>query len=666
MSGEDGNISSGSSRNEWLDEFEDFCSSDDVLSLDELKRLTKEISLDDLRESSFLHQVCMNEKVTLEIVNYLLHLYPRTIHRCMDIFEGNNANVAYPLTFACLNEECPNEVIQLLLQRASNIRCQLTLKCHMDFDWGNTDMHCDTFGGTPLHYYLSRNYKSVDLDIVKQLLVNREALLLSDVDSKCTPIHIIMHNKSIGDMFDVLQYLVESNPSSLLVKDRNEETPLHIACGKSYTTARTIELLLRVCPNSIHERELNSLLPLHCLCLSEEEEEETKMNDEVAIGMLKLLLEAHPDSVTQTHDDGDLPLHMAASNKSPGFCRILVDAYPESVRRQDEYGCLPFYNACREGRSDTVEYLFEQYPESLHVRNNDGWLPIHGAAHFLRENATEIIKFLLLHDPECLSKPVVYTHQIGNINNGSLPLHLICSASWGPNRSNVTLFLFDLYPDAILIRNEREQLPVDVLREELDALSINNETGRPLNEDKYQRLQCTIRFLQTQMIYARQAQDENAMRTVDRAGSLPLHNALYGNAPLGSIKLLVKGNPDAIRAPDGIGILPLNIACEVSTAGVVKYLAELVLDRLNACDVNRNYPLHHACRGGNCEVITYLLETPMSSASVSERNTIDELPIHLFCKFVNEHEYEEDEKDTEYTETMWRLLMAYPETVLNW
>jgi len=75
MSGEDGNSSSGSSRNEWLDEFEEFCSSDD-LSLDELKRLTKDISLDDLRDSSFLHRVCMNEKVTLEIVKYLLHLYP--------------------------------------------------------------------------------------------------------------------------------------------------------------------------------------------------------------------------------------------------------------------------------------------------------------------------------------------------------------------------------------------------------------------------------------------------------------------------------------------------------------------------------------------------------------------------------------------------------------
>ena len=124
-------------------------------------------------------------------------------------------------------------------------------------------------------------------------------------------------------------------------------------------------------------------------------------------------------------------------------------------------------------------------------------------------------------------------------------------------------------------------------------------------------------------------------------------------------------------------MLPLDIACEVSTVRVVKYLVELSPDRLSTRDVNKNYPLHHACRGGNCELIAYLLDRPMSSASVSERNTGGMLPIHLFCKFVNEQEQEEeeveddeedDEEDdnAEYTETIWRLLSAYPETVLNW
>jgi len=177
-------------------------------------------------------------------------------------------------------------------------------------------------------------------------------------------------------------------------------------------------------------------------------------------------------------------------------------------------------------------------------------------------------------------------------------------------------------------------------------------------------MQDLISYLYTQTSYARQAQDGNAMRTTDSKGSLPLHNAIRDGTPLGTIKLLIKGNPNAIDIPDDInGMLPLDIASEVGTVGIVKYLAELSLDRLNTCDMNNNYLLHHACRGGNCEVILYLLETPMSS--VSERNDDDMLPIHLFCKFVNEQEGEGDDKP-DYTETIWRLLTAYPETVMNW
>ena len=61
--------------------FEGFCSSDD-LSIDELKRMTEGISRDVLSNSSFLHRVCSNKNVTLEMVEYLLELYPQAINTC--------------------------------------------------------------------------------------------------------------------------------------------------------------------------------------------------------------------------------------------------------------------------------------------------------------------------------------------------------------------------------------------------------------------------------------------------------------------------------------------------------------------------------------------------------------------------------------------------------
>jgi len=168
-------------------------------------------------------------------------------------------------------------------------------------------------------------------------------------------------------------------------------------------------------------------------------------------------------------------------------------------------------------------------------------------------------------------------------------------------------------------------------------------------------------FLETQLAYAHKAQDIIAMHyTLDINGWLPLHHALCNNAPLGAIKLLVKGNPSALGRTDHQGMLPLHIACEFSTADSVQFLVELNDGCLDHCDLNTNYPLHYACRGGKCDIVKYLLEAHASS--VSERNGNNKLPIHLLCESGND---KVDHESAEYVETIWRLLLAYPMTVLN-
>jgi len=527
---------------------------------------------------------------------------------------------AYPLHLACWNVDCPNEVIQLLLERLGDSAAeQLTHMCYTKFDYGGTDIgEGNSFGGLPLHFYLSR-ISNVDLNTVKELVSSDNVLQSSDEDNlECTPIHILIHNEKLGDMFDVLQYLAETNPSSLRKTDIYNQSPLYVACEQSYINTKTIELLLRVCPDSIRQPNNIDWLPIHSLC-------EGGVDDEVAVDILRLLLEAHSDSTSvQGSCDGELPLHLAASNKAPAFCKLLVDAYPEAVK----------------------------WP------NNSGHLPFHCATKRRRNNGADIIKFLLLQDPECLSKPVVSDNRGNDYmqGNGALPLHLSCNDM--EQSRDISHLLFDLYPEAILIRNEQGQLPVDVIRQKLDDPDT-------VDDSEFQRGQELVSFLYTQMGYATKAQNKNAMRTRDCTGSLPLHQAIRSRAPLGSIKLLVKGNPNALNVPDGSGAHPLEIACQSSTVGIVKYLAERSDDgRLHTYDGDKNFQLHHACRGGNCEVISYLLERPMSSATVSERNVDDKLPIHLFCEFVKGRWCEGE--TPEYTETIWRLLTAYPETVLNW
>ena len=163
------------------------------------------------------------------------------------------------------------------------------------------------------------------------------------------------------------------------------------------------------------------------------------------------------------------------------------------------------------------------------------------------------------------------------------------------------------------------------------------------------------------------------MTTVDENGQLPLHRALRGNAPLGSIKLLVRGNRDALQVADRRGAYlgpvtvqvaddrlayPLHIACEFSSTKVVKYLVELAGDALNIVDANKDSPLHYACRGGNLCVIKYLLHANVPS--VSERNNDNKLAIHLLLEC---GENILDRESLVYVETVYQLLLANPEVV---
>eukprot|EP00984_Skeletonema_dohrnii_P034578 scaffold33595_cov95-Skeletonema_dohrnii-CCMP3373.AAC.3 len=169
-------------------------------------------------------------------------------------------------------------------------------------------------------------------------------------------------------------------------------------------------------------------------------------------------------------------------------------------------------------------------------------------------------------------------------------------------------------------------------------------------------------FINSQLVYARQARDHGMMTTPDEMGRLPLHRALQNNVRLGSIKLLVKGNPSAIRNFDQSGVIPLHLASRHhDSAAVIQYLVGLDTTTLDAVDREGNTALHYACRGAKYETITMLLET-YDAISVSRRNARKKLPIDLLW----ESNVVEDRDGIAYTESVFRLLKAYPEIVMDY
>ena len=151
------------------------------------------------------------------------------------------------------------------------------------------------------------------------------------------------------------------------------------------------------------------------------------------------------------------------------------------------------------------------------------------------------------------------------------------------------------------------------------------------------------------------------MTTPDENEQLPLHTALQNNVRLGSIKLLVKGNPSALRTFDNDIELPLHIACaRHDSTSVIQYLVGLGEITLGIVDRQGNTALHYACCGAKYDTIALLLEK-YGAISVSKRNAHKKLPIDLLW----ESNEVLDRESVEYTESVFRPLRIHPETVMN-
>eukprot|EP00986_Skeletonema_menzelii_P017518 scaffold20081_cov97-Skeletonema_menzelii.AAC.2 len=197
--------------------------------------------------------------------------------------------------------------------------------------------------------------------------------------------------------------------------------------------------------------------------------------------------------------------------------------------------------------------------------------------------------------------------------------------------------LFDAHPEAI----EDDRIARDIQH-------THNQVQVFLSTNSY-------------IVYARQAKDHRLMMTPDDNGQLPLHRALHHNVRLGSIMLLVKGNPSALQCRDNGSAMPLHIAClHHNCVQVVKYLVELDTKSLYATDRDGNTALHLACRDARYVTIALLLEK-YDAVSVSKRNAHKKLPIDQLW----ESNKVSDRENVEYTDSVFRLLKAYPETIMN-
>ena len=124
--------------------------------------------------------------------------------------------------------------------------------------------------------------------------------------------------------------------------------------------------------------------------------------------------------------------------------------------------------------------------------------------------------------------------------------------------------------------------------------------------------------------------------------------------------LVEKSGIDVTLSLDNNGCTPLHVACrhDLST-DIFRYLVGLNGSVLTIPDKRGELPLRKACRGGHIQLIKELMI--LNAPTVSERNDANELPIFILCKRSGKDAAVRE--SLEYTEVIWQMLLAHPETV---
>jgi len=141
-------------------------------------------------------------------MNYLLEIFPEAVSsfvKSTSIHPRQPTYKAHPLHMACFNRHCPGTVIQLLIKEDPEL-CKVKGKVHHESS-------VFTPAPFPVYYYLSRNV-NIDIGTVKAFVSAEEQ------GPGYYPIQALLYNSNINKMQDVLEYLLNAEPLSLLETDQ--------------------------------------------------------------------------------------------------------------------------------------------------------------------------------------------------------------------------------------------------------------------------------------------------------------------------------------------------------------------------------------------------------------------------------------------------------------
>ena len=113
---------------------------------------------------------------------------------------------------------------------------------------------------------------------------------------------------------------------------------------------------------------------------------------------VKALLKGNPRLVFRKDDEGQTPLHVAASKGHKDVAKLLMD-YKADVNARKKYGDTPLHYAAH-GHKDVVELLLANKAD-VNAKDNIGYTPLHEAA---RNGCKDVVELLLANKADVNAK----------------------------------------------------------------------------------------------------------------------------------------------------------------------------------------------------------------------------------------------------------------------
>lgn len=198
-------------------------------------------------------------------------------------------------------------------------------------------------------------------------------------------IHRACQDGSVVGVRHLLDEHLMTNNKILLHRDNFGWTPLHYACCYNAQDKELIALLLKKCPEAIHVKNNNDLLPIHLAC-----------HNNPSLDVIKMLVEYDESKKSiqmKSKHHGLLPLHYACSNSSTSI---------EVIR----YLIL----------NDGINYL------TIEGKSRVGWTSIHMAIAGNHCNSVLQMLFQILSESSNRSGPPLIQARMNDL----LPIQLAC------------------------------------------------------------------------------------------------------------------------------------------------------------------------------------------------------------------------------------------------